>query len=929
MTTPGSANPLLLASAAGAAPSYQIERSLRFNSSDSGFLSRTFTTPTGNTQWTWAGWVKRSKTASVADVLISANHSSGLDARFAFTSTDTLNFYDVGPGGELVTTAVYRDFSAWMHICFVYDSPNATSTDRLRLYINGTRITSSNGLGTCTYPSQNAASNINAAKLHHIGQFATVTGYYLNGLLADIHFIDSQALTPSSFGEFDTNGVWQPKAYTGSYGTNGFHLPFSDNSTAAALGTDTSGNGNDWTTHNLFANDSGFFRDVNFALGTNTQGATDFPGAVMFDGSDNTGWGAGQTARTNEYTLTTAVAIPAGELWAFVFAGKTGVTVVVENAGGSIVSSPITNIGAYHWLYLGSSPGSIKKIRLVDTNPSYGGLAIYSFRVDSTRLVSIDPGSIVDSLVDTPTSYGTDTGAGGEVRGNYATLNPLDNGGLTLANGNLDSSEGAGSWKSTRAIIGISSGKWYWEVTATSGSFLDIGISKASEAQSASNYVGIGANGWGYVYDGKKYNSGVGVTYGATYTSGDVIGVAFDADNGTLAFYKNNVSQGTAFTGLTAGPYFPAVSNYSSSWACNFGQRPFAFSAPLAFKALCTANLPTPTIEDGSTAMDVKLYTGNGSTQTISGLNFSPDLVWIKGRSTAFSAAVLDTVRGASNRILTASTTAESPDSSSVNAFNSDGWTMGSDSYVNQGSATHVAWCWDAGSSTVTNTQGSITSQVRANASAGFSIVKFTGVSSPSGETVGHGLNAPVQLYFLKGLSNSTDSWIVGGGSAVGFSSRQFLRLNTTDSKGTTTANAVGVPNSSTVYVDVRNYSGQETIAYCFAPVDGYSSFGSYTGNGSADGPFVYTDVLPRWVMIKRTDLTGNWTIIDTAREGYNVDNDPLYPNLSDAEGTTDLADILSNGFKLRTTDASVNASAGTYIYACFGANPFAYSRSR
>jgi len=177
---------------------------------------------------------------------------------------------------------------------------------------------------------------------------------------------------------------------------------------------------------------------------------------------------------------------------------------------------------------------------------------------------------------------------------------------------------------------------------------------------------------------------------------------------------------------------------------------------------------------------------------------------------------------------------------------------------------------------------------------------------------------------------NSTGNWQVRHTSITAANS---IQLNLTNAAASATTVWNSTAPSSTVFsigTDATvNASGGTYVAYCFAPVAGYSSFGSYTGNGSADGPFVYTGTLSRWILIKRTDTTSNWTIIDTAREGYNVDNDPLYPNLSDAEGTTDLADILSNGFKLRTTDASVNASAGTYIYACFASSPFSLARAR
>jgi hypothetical protein len=219
---------------------------------------------------------------------------------------------------------------------------------------------------------------------------------------------------------------------------------------------------------------------------------------------------------------------------------------------------------------------------------------------------------------------------------------------------------------------------------------------------------------------------------------------------------------------------------------------------------------------------------------------------------------------------------------------------------------------------------------VRANPSAGFSICTVTATVT-NDVTFGHGLGVAPQLVIGKNRTAAND-WITYHKSLA---ANYALYLNTTGAATLDYAYSQGVsaaPSSTTVPIRRGNWgiSGDNLVFYCFAPVAGYSAFGSYTGNGfSAAGPLVFTNMRPRWIMLKRTDTTSNWTIIDTAREGYNVDNDPLYPNLTDAEGTADLADILSNGFKLRSTDASVNASAGTYVYAAFAESPFAYSRAR
>ena len=520
---------------------------------------------------------------------------------------------------------------------------------------------------------------------------------------------------------------------------------------------------------------------------------------------------------------------------------------------------------------------------------------------------------------------------GGEVRGNYCTMNPLANGGLTLSNGNLDISRATASWKNARGTIAYpASGKWYWEYTcssvsdSTNGPKVGIVVSQASLDD-----PGGDAFGWAYLgYNATIWNNGVPSAYGATYTNGDVIGVAFDADAGTLVFYKNGASQGTAFSSLSSGPYFPVLGIYGTgSGSANFGQRAFAYPVS-GFKALVDTNLPTPVVAKPNTVMDVVLYTGNGSTQTISGLAFSPDFVWYKSRvSAVFNHGLFDIVRGAQNFLASNSTAAELGSIAGVSAFNSDGFTLGSDAGGNTSTASMVAWAWDAGTSTVTNTAGSITSQVRANVSAGFSVVTYTAPSSGAW-TTGHGLGVAPQFIITKSRSNAY-SW---GTYHVSIGNTGRLDLNTTNAV-TTTQNAAwnNTSPTSTVFSVGSDWAGSGItyVAYCFAPVVGYSSFGSYVGNGSSDGVFVYTGFRPRWIMLKRSDSTESWIIIDAVRDAYNLSANNLFPNLSIAEQGSASLDILSNGFKLRSTTTGGNVSGGTYIFAAFAESPFQYARAR
>jgi len=794
----------------GAAAGYEISRSLRFNSADSAYLNRTPASAGNRKTWTWAGWVKRC-VLSGTPKFFGAGTGSNDRTDIGF-DTNRFQIYDIAGSSErinLQTTAVFRDPSAWYHFVVAVDTTQATSTNRAKVYVNGTQQTS---LQTATYPSQNTDLFVNATNAHYLGRGAVE---YENCYLADIHFIDGQALDPTSFGEFDANGIWQPKSYTGTYGTNGFHLDFSDNSaaTAAALGADSSGNGNNWTPNNL----------------------------------------------------------------------------------------------------------------------------------------SVTAGAGNDSLVDVPTNGSeTDTGVGGEVVGNYATLNPLDNGGLTLANGNLDVSTSSTGWKQCRSTLSIpETGKWYAEFligALANNIYTIVGLSPST--LSLATYPGGGSNSISFQTNGQVFVNNSSSAIGTTFVANDIMQIAVDRSSGKVWLGKNNtwVGSGDPANGtnpisssvLTTGVLQFAIGLYTSanSVVANFGQRPFAYTAPSGFKALCTANLPAPTIVKPSTVMDVVTYTGTGSTLTpTSSLGFNPDLVWIKSRSAATDHALYDSVRGAQARLESNTTDAEVTSDSGVTAFNTAGFTLGTLAQVNTNAATYAAWTWDAGSSTVTNTAGSITSSVRANASAGFSIVTYTGTNVAS-ESVGHGLGVKPAFILYK-RRNGTSVGIVWHSALA---ANEYLGISLT-ANANNYGSDLTPADASTFKANTAGSAAYNTnvlnatyVAYCFAPVAGYSAFGSYTGNGSADGPMVFTNMRPRWIMIKRTDSTFNWLIYDAVRNTYNLTDLWLVPNLSSAEasgGSSDSVDLVSNGFKIRGTGAALNASGGNYIYACFAESPFSLARAR
>jgi len=547
----------------------------------------------------------------------------------------------------------------------------------------------------------------------------------------------------------------------------------------------------------------------------------------------------------------------------------------------------------------------------------------------ATNNISITAGTTYDAMLDVPTNTSATVA-------NYAVLNPLDNTAV-LSEANLKITyTGAVTWHAARGSIYVSSGKWYWEVNVVQVGYLMIGV--ASPSFSLDNTYGTNTYNWTYFQpNGNKYGPGIGgagSAYGASYTAGDVIGVALDMDAGTLTFYKNNTSQGTAFTGIT-GLVAPviALNNETGSGgiaAINFGQRPLSYSAPSGYVALNTFNLPTPTILQGNKYMDATLYTGRGVTNVVvNQAQFKPDFVWIKDRTSANYHGLFDSIRGAGYALYSNGTFTESAfNAQTLQSFNSNGMTVGSNGDFNTNTNSYVGWQWQAGQgSTSSNTSGSITSTVSVNTTAGFSVVTYTSQASGTA-TFGHGLGVAPSMIFLKGR-NVAGGWYVYH-SALG--GTKYLALQSTGA-ATTASDGWNNTNPTSTVVSVGNgYAGSyNMVAYCWAEIAGFSRFGSYTGNGSTDGPFVYTGFRPKFLMFKTTTIIGHWVIVDTSRNTYNVIDNSLYPDTSGSEiNTITDVDFLSNGFKWRGVLANeTNVSGQVYIYMAFAENPFKNSLAR
>ena len=799
-----------LLAGAGADGGYQISRSVRLRSSATAYFTRTPSVAGNQKTFTLSMWVKRG--ALTGDNTMFAVRAVSTSTPYWYitfdTSTNILSL-NSNAGGALYTTQLFRDPAAWYHILYAVDTTQATASNRTKLYINGLQVTT---FTTATYPALNADTGVNSTTQSWVGCGTNGAGtimQYFDGYMTEINLIDGQQLTPSSFGETNAlTGVWQPKRYAGTYGTNGFYLNFSDNSgvTATTIGKDYSGNGNNWTPNNI----------------------------------------------------------------------------------------------------------------------------------------SITAGVTYDSMLDVPTLWAD----GGNGRGNYPVWNPLTSGGLvTFTEANLKALSTSASvpYNIESTIKTATTGKWYAEVTMAVGASspaVGIGNNPSASSSNTDQFTAYRVNGT-YITSGMGASS-TGTP--ATFTTNDVIGIAYDVGAGTLSFYKNGTLQTGGFTGITAGNYSFIVRKDSASGDggyLNCGQRPFTYTPPTGFVALNTQNLPTPTISKGNQYMDVVLYTGNAvQDRAITGFGFDLDLAWIKSRNNAGSHVLVNNVVGGDKQLFSNLTNAEQTNSDMTNGFTTGGILVGDNitgtGSTNQNTYTYALWGWNAGGSTVTNTSGTISAQVRANPTAGFSVVTYTGTGANA--TVGHGLNATPAMIIVK----NRDSGAIGGAvyhTSLGATKYLKLFQTTTGSDNEATDNTAwngGSPtfNSSVFSVGSlnRTNSSQQMVAYCFAAVSGYSAFGKYTGNGnSTDGPFVYCGFRPRFVMVKSSTVVVNWLVYDTARDAYNVMNAELFPSTSGAEVTasTNDFDFLSNGFKCRRGGTISNQSGETYIYMAFAENPFKNSLAR
>jgi len=803
---------------------YEIENSFRLYWNANHNLSRTPASAGNRQTWTLSFWWKRGRISNGQALFGWGNTSQNTVFAIAgYAGESTWDIYDYNNGTDRMAVSwsnKVRDPAAWYHIVLRIDTTQGTASNRVRLYINGEEADSSGGRSS--YPSQNLSLFANNNTPAYVGRDPYNTngdGYY-----ADVNFIDGQSLDPTSFAE-TKSGVWVPKEYTGSYGTNGYFLKFQN---SASLGTDSSGNANNFTSYNVSTYDQ--MPDTptnNFCTMNSAHGP--------FHGS---------------YTGT----FREGNL----FWEASG------NASHAFATFPIVpqdDNGYYFEVVMDSMDNARTYIGFVDTEdgPATGNGASYEFNTKGV--------------------YSRD-------------------------------------------------GYWYGDSGLTNGiQYTAWVVGDVIMVAYKQGKVWFGKNGtW--------FNSG-----NPAAGTGDIVTAIGD----TLASKWGTDKTWIPYVGYNSGfkLNFGADSSFSGSKtrqgnSDENGYGDFYYTPPSGFLAMCTQNMQAPAIdpaEDSSPQdyFNTVLYTGTGSTQSITGVGFAPDFSWFKGRNLAEAHNIVDSVRGDNLRLRPNVTTAEAV---ATVTLDSDGFTLGTQTETNNNGSSFVAWNWKAGGTGVSNTDGSITSSVSANTDAGFSVVTYTG-NATAGATVGHGLLSAPEMIILKNRDRSSDFQVYHKDVTPNAAPTHVVWLNATSGRQDQSRFNDTTPTSSVFYIGpntAENENGEDFVAYCFHSVDGYSKVGKYTGNGSADGAFIYTGFRPAWVLIKRVDSSGSWHIIDDKRLGYNDSNRVLLSNTSDVEQTNysvQERDILSNGFKMRDSNSGTNASGGAYIYLAFAQSPFKYANAR
>ena len=1014
-----------------------INGSLKFDDDDSPYLSRTPSSAGNRKTFTFSAWVKRNSFGrgvllGVATALGSQESGIEFDGTIirCYQYTGSFSF-------RIRTNAKYRDSGAWMHIVFALDTTQASSGNRAKLYVNGEQQTD---LDANEQPSQNLDCDfLNTTTEHRIGQLAG--SHKFDGYMTEVHFVDGLQLDPTYFGYTEgQTGLWRPKKYTyGNYGTNGFYLPL-DRFTP--IGTDMSGNGNDFSNNNAAVD---LVTDSPSGVAVERQPEANPTGSVVFDGDSdhltitdngdlnfgsndwtiecflyarNLGGSTdgdsyerhypiiqkGNSASNNLYdwrlyygdhtssgdvgyiyfdssaascNFTNTHAIKRNQ-WRHIALVRDGSTLrmflngvqVSTNSISSAIDNDYTEIkigfndlGAAGDTY---HNGFISNLRVVN------GTAVYKTNfaaptkpltnITNTKLLCCQSKTSATAAAVTPASIT----AGGTAAAsdsspfnvsppsNYCTFNELtDNvaSGTDLSNGNLTITNTADYWSSIQGTLGADTGKFYYEVVCgPSGDQTRWGAGWSPKENNPRSDGPSKFNDGYYAYSqnplthyvttnliGAPGTNNESINGSPAFTPDDVLQIAIDFDAGKIWYginntYVNNSSgnAGNPATGANAlvtftanTLMFPKFLSNRTDLTVNFGQEAFRHLPPSGFLPVSTNTINKSPFIRPQKHFDVILYTGQNTSSlyNVTGLEFSPDLVIGKTRTTSMDNIFIDTVRGNDKQINCPDNSAEVTRGSAAYRFLKDGFAVATAGNMNN-PQNYTAACWKAGGPAVTNTDGTISAQVSANVEAGFSIIKYT-ASASGGGTVGHGLSKKPEIQWTKNLNKSQD-WAVQFTSKSpvnsGSNDNFYMFLNTTAARGDTSEYFTATTNKSP---EGSGSNGDSIIIYTWHSVPGYSKIGMFMGNNSSSGPFVYCGFRPAWVIWKRSNGTENWVIVNNKTSPINpVDLFLRMDETSTESSGAATCDFVSNGFTLRNSDTKSNANGDYYLFMAFAEQP-------
>jgi len=948
------------------------------------YLHRTPSVAGNQKTWTWSSWVKRESIGTSAKMLFGSADSAGTtDTSILFISSGALEVRHRATSlyvWRLVTTSLFRDPTAWYHIVVTVDTTQGVAANRVRIHINGVEETS---FSTEINPTLNyAACLVNTTTYaHSVGRSGEYAGLYADCCNAEVTFVDGASLTATSFGEFDANGNWQPINPSGlTFGTNGFWLDFADSAnpgkdvSSNSVGrTDTDGLSTEFTgatvsftwsgspandiesdasnvaikSVDTFTGDFDLTWNSLYTTGAQAIGVYAIAEDVTFnsahnnagmDSMTNSWWWDGSAVNQAKYGAVIQAAVANGSI-TFILRRRGSTFYLIRD--GSLAHTWTQTSSAEVRIAIGaaSTTSNVSNVSWVVN----GGNYFTAVSIPTTAIVS-----------DTPSDD-----AANDV-GNYCNWSPLSNawGGRVLSDGNLNI-DGSGTVGNAiyQGSLKPSSGKHFWIVqhnffgsSTVTGIFTGASMNKTAAASwnahletDASGCWLASATGWACRKDGGAIVNIV--TSGAVVTDPLCYAVDIDAGKLWMGYYDSSVATyywadgATGWTGnpvagtnpthtFTPGQISPFYLGNTAvaTRKAEFGQLGWSdlnggtLTPPTGFNAINTANMPDPAIPDPSAHFGTALYTGPGTggfSVTLGGNSaLPPDLVWIKRRDALSDHFIYDSVRGINQVLKSNSTAAESTILDSLISFDANGFTVGNNDPGNDIdvlNGTYVAWCW------------------KASVASGFHIKVIPDASMAASLSVAHG-NAAGAPEFMIVKQLAAQSWYVWHKDLAG---TEYLTLESSAAKGVGGTVFNGVPDATNF--TTGSWTGWNTatdfLCLSWVGVEGFSKVGSYTGNGSADGPFVYCGFRPAFVMIKRVDVANQWFMYDTQRDPYNSNNESqLAADTTGAEntGAAYAIDFLSSGFKPRNLNAAINAAGGTLIYIAFAEMPVqAQSRAR